>query len=172
MSLAISKKIVVLTIISFCSIFSFAQNAVFDNNGVTVVLLKDNSLVYPEKILFKSDSDLYFQLFETDEQGYQKANNFYKIPLAAIDGNIDCDMLNSTKFGSYLIKYVKQSQAGITLSILGSTGSVLLPFIANNVAVLIVPPIISLTGFIIWASSYSHLKKYAIIDSAIEYKSR
>jgi hypothetical protein len=30
--------------------------------------------------------------------------------------------------------------------------------------------VISLTGFVIWASSYSHLKKYAIIDSAIDYK--
>jgi len=127
-------------------------------------------LVYPEKILFKSDSDLYFQLFEIDEQGYQKASNYYKIPLSAINGNIDCKVINSTKFGNYLLKFVKQSQTGITLSILGTAGSVLLPFVANNAAVLIVPPIISLTGFIVWASSYSHLKKYGIIDSAIDYK--
>jgi len=170
MSFAISKKIVLLTIVSFCSIFSFAQNTNNENNGESVIKLKDNSLVYPEKILFKSDSDLYFQLFEIDEQGYQKASNYYKIPLSAINGSIDCEVINSTKFGNYLLKYVKQSQIGITLSILGSTGSVILPFVVNKVAIFIIPPVISLTGFIIWASSYSHLKKYAIIDSAIEYK--
>lgn len=170
MSLAISKKIVLLTIVSFFSVFSFAQNSNNETNGESVIKLKDNSLVYPEKILFKSDSDLYFQLDEIDEQGYHKGSNYYKIPLSAIDGSIDCQEINSTKFGSYLLKYVKQSQTGITLSILGSTGSVILPFVVNNVAILIVPPVISLTGFIIWASSYSHLKKYAIIDSAIEYK--
>jgi hypothetical protein len=161
MSLAISKKIILLTIVSFCSIFSFAQNTNNETNGESVIKLKDNSLVYPEKILFKSDSDLYFLIGD---------DKYYKLPLSSIDGNIDCKVINSTKFGPYLLKYVKQSQTGITLSILGSTGSVILPFVVNNVAILIVPPIISLTGFIVWASSYSHLKKYGIIDSAIEYK--
>lgn len=161
MSLAISKKIVLLTIVSFCSIFSFAQNTTNVVYKETVIKLKDNSLVYPEEILFKTDSDLYF-LFGDDK--------YYKLALSSIDGNVECKVLNSTKFGSFLLKYVKQSQTGITLSILGSTGSVILPFVVNNVAILIVPPVISLTGFIIWASSYSHLKKYAIIDSAIEYK--
>ena len=170
MSFSISKKIVLLTILSFCSIFSFAQNTINVVYKENEIKLKDNSLVYPEQILFKTDSDLYFQLFEIDEQGYQKANNYYKIPLSTIDGNIDCEVINSTKFGNYLLKYVKQSQIGITLSILGSTGSVILPFVVNKVAILIVPPVISLTGFIVWASSYSHLKKYGIIDSAIEYK--
>jgi hypothetical protein len=161
MSLAISKKIILLTIVSFCSIFSFAQNTTNVVYNETVIKLKDNSLVYPEEILFKTDSDVYF-IYGDDK--------YYKIPLTSIDGDIDCKVLNSTKFGSFLLKYVKQSQTGITLSILGSTGSVILPFVVNNVAILVVPPVISLTGFVIWASSYSHLKKYAIIDSAIEYK--
>ena len=117
--------------------------------------------MYPRQILFKTDSDLYFRTGDV---------KYYKLPLSAIDGNVDCQVINSTKFGNYLLKFVKQSQTGITLSIIGTTGSILLPFIANNAAVLIVPPIISLTGFIVWASSYSHLKKYGIIDSAIEYK--
>lgn len=162
MSLAISRKIVLLTIVSFCSIFGFAQNAVFDNNGEKVILLKDNSLINPGIILFKTDSNLYFSPLTDDK--------FYKIALTLIDGYVDCQELNSSKFGSFLLKYVKQSQTGITLSILGTAGSVLLPFVVNNIAVLVIPPVISLTGFIIWASSYSHLKKYGIIESAIEYK--
>lgn len=164
----------ILTVLTiFISFSSFTQyNFVQDDKPVSVVTLKDSTEIYLSQILFKTDSDLYFQLDIIDKEGYTKGSNYYKIPLSTIVGNIDCKVINSTKFGSYLVKYVKQSQAGITLSILGSTGSILLSFIANNVAVLIVPPIISLTGFIIWASSYSHLKKYAIIDSAIEYTSR
>jgi hypothetical protein len=76
----------------------------------------------------------------------------------------------STKFSHYLLKFVKLSQTGITLSILGTTRSVILPFFVNNVAVIVLPPLVSLTGFIICASSYSSLKKYGIIDSAIEFK--
>lgn len=158
----ISKQILILSVFSFCSMFCFAQNAVFDNNGEKVILLKDNSLINPGIILFKTDSNLYFSPFTDD--------NFYKIALTLIDGNVDCEELNSSKFSSYLLKFVKQSQAGITLSILGTAGSVLMPFVVNNVAILVVPPVISLTGFIIWATSYSHLKKYGIIESAIEYK--
>ena len=162
----------ILTVLTiFISFSSFTQyNFVQDDKSVSVVTLKDSTKIYLSQILFKTDSDLYFELDIINEEGYIKGSNYYKIPLSAIVGSIDCKVINSSKFGFYLLKYVKQSQVGITVSILGSAGSVLLPFIANNVAVLIVPPIISLTGFIIWASSYSHLKKYAIIDSAIDYK--
>jgi hypothetical protein len=161
MSFAISKKIVLLTIVSFCSIFSFAQNTTNVVYKETVIKLKDNSLVYPEEILFKTDSDLYFMYGD---------DKYYKLALTSIDGNVECKELNSSKFSNYLLKFVKQSQTGITLSILGTAGSVLLPFVVNNVSVLFIPPVISLTGFIVWASSYSHLKKYGIIESAIEYK--
>jgi hypothetical protein len=161
MSLAISKKIVLLTIVSFCSIFSFAQNNENDDLWLNGLKLKDNSVVYPDKILFKTDTDVFFQL---------ENNKYYKLPLSLLGDVVDCKTLSSSKFGDFLLKYVKQSQTGITLSIIGSTGTVILPFFINKVAVLVVPPIISLTGFIIWASSYSHLKKYAIIDSAIDYK--
>ena len=154
-------KLSLLLFALFLQLQLMAQNSASENYNETVIKLKDNSLVYPEEILFKTDSDLYF-LFVDDK--------YYKLPLTSIDGNIDCKVLNSTKFGSFLLKYVKQSQIGITLSILGSTGSVILPFIVNNVAILVMPPVIGLTGFIIWASSYSHLKKYGIIDSAIDYK--
>jgi hypothetical protein len=148
------------------SIENSLNNSMSSNQASSDVIdsglrLKDNSVLYPEKILFKTNSDLYFEIGD---------DKYYKLPLTFVVGNVDCQKLNSSKFSNYLLKFVKQSQTGITLSILGTTGSVLLPFVVKNVAVLVIPPVISLTGFIVWASSYSHLKKYGIIESAIEYK--
>ena len=144
----------------FISFSSFTQyNFVQDDKSV--VTLKDSTEIYLNEILFKSETDLYF--LYGDEK-------YYKLPLNIFQGEVDCKTIKSTKFSHYLLKFVKQSQTGITLSILGTSGSVILPLIVNNVAVFIVPPIISVTGFIVWASSYSSLKKYGIIDSAIEVK--
>jgi hypothetical protein len=151
----------ILTVLTiFISFSSFTQyNFVQDDKSV--VTLKDSTEIYLNEILFKSETDLYF--LYGDEK-------YYKLPLNIFQGEVDCKTIKSTKFSHYLLKFVKQSQTGITLSILGTSGSVILPLIVNNVAVFIVPPIISVTGFIVWASSYSSLKKYGIIDSAIEFK--
>ena len=147
-------------LIIFISSFSFSQST-FVEDAKSIVTLKDSTQIFLYQVLFKSETDLYF-LYGDDK--------YYKLPLNILQGEVECKTMKSTKFSHYLLNFVKQSQTGITLSIIGSAGSVLLPFIAKNVVVLIVPPVISLTGFIIWASSYSHLKKYAIIDSAIEFK--
>jgi hypothetical protein len=151
----------ILTVLTiFISFSSFTQYT-FVQDDKSVVTLKDSTEIYLNEILFKSETDLYF--LYGDEK-------YYKLPLNIFLGEVDCKTIKSTKFSHYLLKFVKQSQTGITLSILGTSGSVILPLITNNVAVFIVPPVISLTGFIVWASSYSSLKKYGIIDSAIEFK--
>jgi len=153
-------KSILTALTIFISFSSFTQyNFVQDDKSV--ITLKDSTEIYLNEILFKSETDLYF--LYGDEK-------YYKLPLNIFQGEIDCKTIKSTKFSHYLLKFVKQSQTGITLSILGTSGSVILPLIVNNVAVFIVPPVISLTGFIVWASSYSSLKKYGIIDSAIEFK--
>lgn len=144
-------------LISFCS---FSQTT-FVEDVNSVVTLKDSTQIFLNEILFKSETDLYF--LYGDEK-------YYKLPLNIFQGEVECKTIKSTKFSHYLLKFVKLSQTGITLSILGTTGSVILPLLVNNVAVIIVPPLVSLTGFIIWASSYSSLKKYGIIDSAMEFK--
>ena len=126
-----------------------------------LIKLKDKSCIIAEKILFKTDSNVYFQA---------GAETYYKLQLSKVDGEISCKHLKKTKPGDFFLKFVKQSQTGLTLSIIGATSSAILPFLIQSSAVLILPPVISLTGFMVWISSYRHLKQYGIIDSAVEYK--
>jgi hypothetical protein len=113
-------------------------------------------------ILFKTDSNVYFQFIGVE--------TYYKLQLSKVDGKISCRHLKKTKPGDFILKFVKQSQTGLTLSIIGGTSSAILPFLIQSSVVLILPPVISLTGFMVWISSYRHLKNYGIIDSAIEFK--
>jgi hypothetical protein len=64
---------------------------------------------------------------------------------------------------------VKKSQTGITLQIIGGLGSIILPLADVPLAVLAVPPVVTVTGFVIWVSSYKALKQYTIIQQAKNY---
>ena len=152
--------LLILFIISSINLFS--QGTITEYEPTDIIKLKDKSFILTEKILFKTDSNVYFQFigFET----------YYKLQLSKVDGKISCRHLKKTKPGDFILKFVKQSQTGLTLSIIGGTSSAILPFLIQSSAVLILPPVISLTGFMVWISSYRHLKQYGIIDSAVEYK--
>ena len=152
--------LLILFIISSINLFS--QGTITEYEPTDIIKLKDKSFILTEKILFKTDSNVYFQFigFET----------YYKLQLSKVDGKISCRHLKKTKPGDFILKFVKQSQTGLTLSIIGGTSSAILPFLIQPSAVLILPPVISLTGFMVWISSYRHLKNYGIIDSAIEFK--
>ena len=152
--------LLILFIISSINLFS--QGTITEYEPTVLIKLKDKSCILVEKILFKTDSNVYFQLIGVE--------TYYKLQLSKVDGEISCRHLKKTKPGDFILKFVKQSQTGLTLSIIGGTSSAILPFLIQSSAVLILPPVISLTGFMVWISSYKHLKQYGIIDSAIEFK--
>ena len=152
--------LLILFIISSINLFS--QGTITEYEPLVLIKLKDKSLIISEKILFKTDSNLYFQLLGEE--------TYYKLNTSKLEGEISCRYLKKTKPGDFILKFVKQSQSGLTLSIIGGTSSAILPFLIQSSAVLILPPVISMTGLIIWISSYKHLKQYGIINSAIEFK--
>ena len=151
---------IILFIISSINLFS--QGTITEYEPTVLIKLKDKSFILAETILFKTDSNVYFQ--------FEGVETYYKLQLNKLEGEISCMHLKKTKPGDFFLKFVKQSQTGLTLSIIGATSSAVLPFLIESSAVLILPPMISLTGFIVWISSYRHLKQYGIIDSAIEFK--
>ena len=144
------------------SIKLFSQGTITEYEPTVLIKLKDKSFIIAETILFKTDSNVYFQL--------EGVETYYKLQLNKLEGEISCIHLKKTKPGDFFLKFVKQSQTGLTLSIIGGTSSAILPFLIQSSAVLILPLVISMTGLIIWISSYKHLKQYGIIDSAIEFK--
>ena len=144
------------------SIKLFSQGTITEYEPTVLIKLKDKSFIIAETILFKTDSNVYFQL--------EGVETYYKLQLHKLEGEISCIHLKKTKPGDFFLKFVKQSQTGLTLSIIGATSSAVLPLVIQSSAVLILPPVISMTGLIIWISSYKHLKQYGIIDSAIEFK--
>jgi hypothetical protein len=154
------------SLIIFCTLnlFVFAQN--FDQNQTSFgweIKTKSNQIVYAELVLYKTPSDLIFTIEGQD--------GYFKIPLDSIDKAENYgEELESTEFVSFLGKFVRKSQTGITLQIIGGLGSIILPLADVPLALLAVPPVITVTGFVIWVSSYKALKQYTIIQQAVDYK--
>ena len=154
------------TLIAFCTlnIFVFAQN--IDQNQSTFgyeIKTKSNQIIYAELVLFKTPSDLIFTIDGQD--------GYFKIPLDSIEkAEKYGEEIESTEFVSFLSKFVKKSQTGITLQIIGGLGSIILPLADVPLAVLAVPPVVTVTGFVIWVSSYKALKHYTIIQQAKNYQ--
>jgi hypothetical protein len=150
----------------FCTLnlFVFAQH--FDQNQTSFgweIKTKSNQIVYAELVLYKTPSDLIFTIEGQD--------GYFKIPLDSIDKAENYgEELESTEFVSFLGKFVRKSQTGITLQIIGGLGSIILPLADVPLALLAVPPVITVTGFVIWVSSYKALKQYTIIQQAVDYK--
>lgn len=127
------------------------------------ISLKNKTFIYAKSLLFKTDSSLYFNI-EGDV-------NFYKIQMSkilSIEGSLDS--YNSDRVGDFLMKFAKQSNTGYTLMLTGTLASAILPFIIINIPVLVLPPLVGLTGLIVLANSHKHLKRYSIIESALEFK--
>jgi hypothetical protein len=154
------------TLIVFFTInlFVFAQN--FDQNQTSFgweIKTKSNQIIYAELVLYKTPSDLIFTI--EDQEGY------FKIPLDSIEkAEKYGEEIESTEFTAFLSKFVQKSQTGITLQIIGGLGSIILPLANVPLAVLAVPPVITITGFVIWVSSYKGLKQYTIIEQAKNYQ--
>lgn len=153
-------------LIAFCTlnIFVFAQN--FDQNQTSFgweIKTKSNQIVYAELVLYKTPSDLIFTI--------EGQEGFFKIPLDSIEKAENYgEEIESTEFTSFLSTFVKRSQTGITLQIIGGLGSIILPLANAPLVILAVPPIVTVTGFVIWVSSYKALKQYTIIQQAKNYQ--
>ncbi len=82
----------------------------------------------------------------------------------------DTKEFKSDKVAYYLHKFASESQIGIGLQVVGGALSIGLSLAnVNPYIYLTVPPVISVTGFIIWASSYRHLKKFYLISDSQNY---
>ncbi|MEY5001235.1 MAG: hypothetical protein RLZZ211_1271 [Bacteroidota bacterium] len=142
----------------------FAQN--FDKNQTSFdweIRTKSNQIVYAELVLYKTPSDVIFTI--EGQEGY------FKITLDSIEKAEKYGKeIKSTEFTSFLSKFVNKSQTGITLQIIGGLGSIILPLADVPLAVLAVPPVVTVTGFVIWVSSYKALKQYTIIQQAKYYQ--
>jgi hypothetical protein len=82
----------------------------------------------------------------------------------------DTKEFKSDKVAFYLHKFAVESQIGIGLQVVGGALSIGLSFAnVSPYIYLSVPPVISVTGFIIWATSYRHLKKFYFVSDAKNY---
>lgn len=155
------KNIYLSLLLSFISSLGFGQTS--GDTGYNILTTK-NEIIIAEKILYSTDSDLFFTLSGSE--------TCYKIPLSLLlKSDSFGQQLPSTEFTYYLSKFVSKSQTGITLQIIGTVGSIILPFAEAPIALLAVPPVVGVAGWIIWASSYKALKQFATIDRAIEWGS-
>ena len=155
------KNIYLSLVLSFISSLGFGQTS--GTTGYNI-LTTNNEIIIADKILYSTDSDLFFTVSGSEA--------CYKIPLSLLlKSDSFGKQLPSTEFTYYLSKFVSKSQTGITLQIIGTVGSIILPFAEAPIALLAVPPVVGVAGWIIWASSYKALKQFATIDRAIEWGS-
>ena len=150
-------KTTLLFLSVFLSVTLFGQREIFTNDSKMI------SVLY---FVGKTDSQLYFvesgslQTFKIDLSRIQIAQStLERIPLF--------EPINT--LASSLLKFSTQSKTGIGISILSSFGSVIVPFLTTYTPALIISPAIGIIGFIVWASSYNHLKKGSQISLAIDY---
>jgi len=145
------KKILTLLILSIYS-FGFSQLK-------ATIVLKDLSLLYLNSRLYKFENYIYFE-----DDGIQ-----YKLSIDSIrkiDDRVRVIEINKLTYS--LDKFANTSQTGIGFQIVGGLLGYVLPFV-----IFPVPPIafiatggIIVTGFIIWATSYKHLRQYTLIAEA------
>jgi hypothetical protein len=155
------KNIYFSIVLSFVSSLGFSQTT--ETTGYNI-LTTNNEIIIADKILYSTDLDLFFTVSGSE--------TCYKIPLSLLlKSDSFGKQLPSTEFTYYLSKFVSKSQTGITLQIIGTVGSIILPFAEAPLALLAVPPVVGVAGWIIWASSYKALKQFATIDRAIEWGS-
>jgi hypothetical protein len=155
------KNIYLCLVFSIISFIGFGQTS--GTSGYNI-LTTNNEIIIADKILYSTKTDLFFTLSGSE--------TCYKIPLGMLLKSDDFGkQLPSTDFNYYLSKFVSKSQTGITLQIIGTVGSIILPFAEAPIALLAVPPVVGVAGWIIWASSYKALKQFATIDRAIEWGS-
>jgi len=145
------KKILTLLILSIYS-FGFSQLK-------ATIVLKDLSLLYLNSRLYKFENYIYFE-----DDGIQ-----YKLSIDSIrkiDDRVRVIEINKLTYS--LDKFANTSQTGIGFQIVGGLLGYVLPFVIFPVPPIafIATGVISVTGFIIWATSYKHLRQYTLIAEA------
>lgn len=132
--------------------------------------------VYPtsKSLTFNDGTHLYTQSTLYTYQDFvlfSEGNVFFKIHKDSIKTiHENTKAIKSDKISYYLYKFASESQTGIGLQVLGTALGVGLSFAnVSPIVYLTLPPAISLTGFIIWASSYRHLKKFHLISESKDY---
>ena len=127
--------------------------------GRTIVL-KDLSLLYLNSRLYKFENYIYFK-----DDGIQ-----YKLSIDSISKIDDVRVIEikSDKLTYSLDKFAKTSRTGIGFQIVGGLLGYVLPFVIFPVPPIafIATGVISVTGFIIWVTSYKHLRRYTMIAEA------
>ena len=71
---------IILFIISSINLFS--QGTITEYEPTVLIKLKDKSFIIAETILFKTDSNVYFQL--------EGVETYYKLQLNKLEGEISC----------------------------------------------------------------------------------
>jgi hypothetical protein len=143
----------------FIYIFLVAIKGIAQNYNYEPIsmVLKNGTTIYSKATLYSYQNYIYFEDFKIHRDSIQSISEKVKT-------------IKSDKVAYYLNKFASESQAGIGLQVLGTSLSIGLSFAKVNPYVyLTVPPIISVAGFVIWASSYRHLKKYHLISEAKDY---
>jgi hypothetical protein len=139
---------------------NFAYSQVSNENSFK---LKNHEIIVYDGLIYQFNNYYYFTLYDSQE--------VYKLSIDSVSTEIkNVKQLKSDKLSYYLTKFADNSQAGIGLQIASGLLTYALTFANVNPLVFIAPSVISATGFIIWVSSYNHLKKYKIIADAKEYK--
>ena len=149
----------------FCFALIVMKNFAFTQvTQVNSFMLKNGEEVLFDGVIYKFDKYYYFSLGNNLE--------YYKINVDSISNKIgNFKQLQSDKITYYLTKFADNSQAGIGIEIASALLTYGLTFANVNPLVFIAPSIIGVTGFIVWVSSYNHLRKYRIIADSKEYKS-
>ena len=143
------------------------------------LITKSRQIIGVSEYIGKMGTKLYFI-----QEGTFKT---YKIDFERIDLNPEASVEFENQFLTYdelekipiinenntlanaLLKFSKQSTTGIAVSLIGTLSSVILPFITSSTPILIVPPVIGIAGYIIWVTSYKHLKTGAEFAIAKNY---
>jgi hypothetical protein len=151
------KKLLII-----CILFvAFQGSAQMYNPEPISIVLKNGTPIYTRASLYSYQNYIYFDDFGVPNKIHKDSIQSFREEVKAI---------KSDKVAYYLNKFASESQAGIGLQVLGTAISIGLSFAnVSPYVYLTVPPIISVTGFIIWAASYRHLKKYHLISEAKDY---
>ena len=157
------KKLFLTSTLFLSALFAFAQPSAQPTKPEYTKIVLNNDSIIQADLFFSTTEYYYFKRYGyTDENIYRVATSQVK----SCDHNKNKGELN---IGFEFIKFSKQAQAGIILSLIGTATMIVLPIVAVATVAAIPGGAIALIGFIVWADSYSHTKKIGIIMSAKDY---
>ena len=157
------------------SVFSFPYHGqTTDFIETKALTLKNGEKLYTNKKIYTYQNFVFInncQSWSPNTGNITNMNGAFKLHKDSIQEIHEVTKeFKSDKVAYYLHKFASESQIGIGLQLGGGALSIGLSIAnVNPYIYLIIPPVISLTGFIIWASSYRHLKKFYFVSDARDY---